>query len=208
MKLRPPKNKSLNNHSKWYNIYGTVLRGGVNHLKKKAKSIMYWFIGMVVCVLILIGMFSKEYGSKGDFYGEWSFDGKPTYDVKVMSDGTINVVANGQIMYMNYNHTGYEDDINEDDTINNYEQGVSKVYFTISDKDKLQYHVVVGNQDNVVGTYKHIAGTGGGFFSSIFSFFKGAFKWIFALIIVLVILGWTYEVFAPNKKEEPKEAVK
>jgi hypothetical protein len=172
------------------------------------KKIIYWIIGMVVCVVILIGMFTKEYGSKSDFYGEWSLNGKPTYDVKIMSDGTINVVANGQIMYMKYKNTYYEDDIDEDNTISNYEQGVSKVYFTLSDKDALQYHVVIGSQDNVVGTYKHIAGTGGGFFTNIFSFFKGVFKWIFALFLVVVILGWTYEVFAPKKKEETKEAVK
>jgi hypothetical protein len=141
---------------------------------------LYILIYVGVLLIVLAGC------GKSDFYGEYSIDGKPRYNIKIMNDDTANVVIDGQVMNVGYKKNGDRLEVNEDDVYNLYADGITNVFFKLKDSNTLSYYVVENGHTIKIGEYKRIPGSDGD--SGHPSVFWMTLKYMFYGVIIYLIM--------------------
>ncbi|MCU5584339.1 hypothetical protein OCF65_28665 [Bacillus toyonensis] len=151
----------------------------------------YIFLGCIFIVIVMFFMFNKT-----DVYGEYSTDGKPRYNIKIMDNDKAKLIIDNQIVTVNYEEQNDRLELVQDDVYRVYREGVTEVYFEPQKDDKLLYNVVQNGEKITIGEYKKIEGSNGDsgepsvFWLTIKSMFYGLV--IFGVIMAMWIFIFSY----------------
>ncbi|MFC3041597.1 hypothetical protein ACFOGI_15225 [Virgibacillus xinjiangensis] len=97
---------------------------------------------------------------KPEFYGEYSTDGEPRYDIKIMDNNTATI--NIEDMFtVEYERDGDSLEVVQDDVYYYYKDWVTEVYFELTDGDTLLYKVSDGEVEQEIGEFTRIKGSDG-----------------------------------------------
>ncbi|MEK4604881.1 MULTISPECIES: hypothetical protein [Bacillus] len=109
----------------------------------------YIFLGCIFIGIVMFFMFNKT-----DVYGEYSTDGKPRYNIKIMDNDKAKLIIDNQIVTVNYEEKNDRLELVQDDVYRVYREGVTEVYFEPQKDDKLLYNVVQNGEKITIGEYK------------------------------------------------------
>ncbi|UJL48355.1 hypothetical protein KFZ58_18675 [Virgibacillus sp. NKC19-16] len=97
---------------------------------------------------------------KSDFYGEYSGDGKPRYNIKIMDNDTVTLNFD-QMFTVEYEKNENRLEVIQDDVYYYYVDGVTEVFFELIDDDTLFYGILQNGKESEIGTFTRIEGSDG-----------------------------------------------
>ncbi|UDV85132.1 hypothetical protein [Bacillus cereus] len=154
------------------------------------KRVYIFFICLSIFIVILFSF------NKSNVYGEYSVDGKPRYNIKIMDNDKVKLIIDNQIVTVNYKEKGDRLELAQDDVYRVYREGVTEVYFEPQKNDKLLYSVVQNGEKITIGEYKRIEGSNGDsgepsvFWITVKFMFYGLI--IFGVIMLMWVLIFSY----------------
>ncbi|MRG85033.1 hypothetical protein [Salinibacillus xinjiangensis] len=107
-------------------------------------------IGLVFILLIIISACGKS-----KFYGEYSVDGNPRYDIKILDNNTAKINLESMIT-VEYEKNGDRLEVIQDDVYSYYVDSVTGVFFELKDDDTLSYNIVKNSEEMKIGEFKYI----------------------------------------------------
>lgn len=97
---------------------------------------------------------------KSDFYGEYSYDGEPRYQIKIMNNDTMTIDIDGY-MSLDYEKQGDQLHISQDDLHFYYIDSITAAYVEFNEAGNLSYNVSRGGEITEIGEFQYIEGTDG-----------------------------------------------
>ncbi|MDM5193631.1 hypothetical protein QUF93_13860 [Bacillus hominis] len=146
--------------------------------------------------LIAAIVFMFFWNNKSDYYGEYSMNGQPRYDIKIMDNDTATFNFDNQFVTVNYKEKNDRLEIIQDDVYRIYNEGITNVYLEPQKDDTLLYSVVQFGEKNTIGKYKKIDGSNGDsgqpsvFWLTVKNIFYGFI--IFGVIMTILWFGFSY----------------
>lgn len=147
---------------------------------------------LFVCLFMLIIL---DGCGKSNFYGEYSNDGEPRYNIKIMDNDTATVNFD-QMFTVDYKQNGDRLEVVQDDVYYFYVDGVTRVFFELKDDDTLSYNILLNDKITEVGEFTRIEGSDRDsgepsvFWMTVKSMFYGILIFMVMFFIMRLIFGF------------------